>query len=406
MADIRPRKGKKGTTYQLRYTDAAGEVRYKSFDRRKDAAAFLQNGTKEVTPSNENAGSLGPTLENVLDTWLHVCQHIGRNGREPVEPHTLRHYRTEANHIRALVDDAGKPFVARLVGSLTSPDMVKIQNALLAKHPRHTAKRCLTSLKSALAEAETSGDLAKIPGKNVKIVMGSRHKPQLIIPEPSDVQDILWAAYEASVDDYVGTREAWQRYRALVETIAFSGLRPSEARGLPRSNVRIAQSQIVVTQRADEKGTIGPPKTKAGFRTIDLPQSVTDLLAEWLELIPRAPDALVFGNGAGKAESLANITNRCWWPVVRRAKLFAPDGSPKFTLYSLRHFRASTEIALGANLKDIQELMGHESAKVTLDTYGHLFKDAESLRGHRARRLDAIFATTSPQIRPQLAGED
>ena len=63
------------------------------------------------------------------------------------------------------------------------------------------------------------------------------------------------------------------------------------------------------------------------------------------------------------------------------------DGKPKYPPKSLRHARASLEIEGGANPKEIQELMGHSSIKITYDVYGHLF-DAHAER--RATRANAI----------------
>lgn len=410
MADIRPRKGKKGTTYQLRYVDAAGETLYKTFDKRKDAAAFLsKSGAEPAKPAELPKIETGHTIKAALDDWLDVCEKIGRNGREPVEPHTLRHYRSEANHLKALQDetDPEKPLFADMtLASINGPTMVRIRDALLKAHTRHMAKRCLTSLKSALSEAEHRGKITGAPGRGVSIVIGSRHKKQVVIPEDSDIQRLLRGAVEAEKSDDGRTAAAWPRYRLMIETLIFSGMRPSELRGLPRVNVLVKANKIKITQRADEMGTIGPPKTAAGTREINIPKRLAQRLGAWLKTLPSDPATLVFGNGNGNAESLANITNRCWWPLVRRAKLLTKTGEPRFTLYHLRHYRASTEIDMGANQLDIQQLMGHESVKTTLDIYGHLFKRAGSKRAERAQKLDDLFATDLPQGSAESDGED
>jgi hypothetical protein len=55
----------------------------------------------------------------------------------------------------------------------------------------------------------------------------------------------------------------------------------------------------------------------------------------------------------------------------------------------LRHFYASTLIAANLNPKVIQARLGHATITETMDTYGHLFPDAEDF-GRGA--IDAIFA--------------
>lgn len=87
----------------------------------------------------------------------------------------------------------------------------------------------------------------------------------------------------------------------------------------------------------------------------------------------------MFPNWSGRVESHANIWNRAWVPLSRRAGLMAGEGlnAPKYKIYALRHVKASVEIAIGKTPKQIQQIMGHEDIKVTFDTYGHLFKDLE-----------------------------
>jgi integrase len=52
--------------------------------------------------------------------------------------------------------------------------------------------------------------------------------------------------------------------------------------------------------------------------------------------------------------------------------------APRYGLHALRHACASLWIEQGHNPKQIQKLMGHSSIKVTFDTYGRLFADAEA----------------------------
>jgi hypothetical protein len=50
-------------------------------------------------------------------------------------------------------------------------------------------------------------------------------------------------------------------------------------------------------------------------------------------------------------------------------------GIPGFQPHELRHTAASLAIASGANVKVVQQMLGHKSATMTLDQYGHLFGD-------------------------------
>ena len=48
---------------------------------------------------------------------------------------------------------------------------------------------------------------------------------------------------------------------------------------------------------------------------------------------------------------------------------------PVITPHELRHTCASLAISAGANVKVLQSLLGHKTATLTLDRYGHLFPD-------------------------------
>ena len=50
-------------------------------------------------------------------------------------------------------------------------------------------------------------------------------------------------------------------------------------------------------------------------------------------------------------------------------------GIPGFHPHELRHTAASLAIASGADIKIVQQMLGHKSAVMTLDQYGHLFGD-------------------------------
>jgi integrase len=69
------------------------------------------------------------------------------------------------------------------------------------------------------------------------------------------------------------------------------------------------------------------------------------------------------------------------------------------TPHDLRHFYASTLIRSGASIKVIQARLGHGSAKMTLDVYGHLFRDEDD------RTRQAIEEALSPAIPTQASAE-
>jgi site-specific recombinase XerD len=91
----------------------------------------------------------------------------------------------------------------------------------------------------------------------------------------------------------------------------------------------------------------------------------------------------VFSSPEGELLRRHNFRKRTFKPTLRRAGL---DETIRF--HDLRHSGACNAIASGANVKQVQEMLGHSSATVTLDVYAHFFPNlADALRD----RLDAAY---------------
>jgi integrase len=76
--------------------------------------------------------------------------------------------------------------------------------------------------------------------------------------------------------------------------------------------------------------------------------------------------------------------------AVKRAKV------QKITPHDLRHTCASLAVSAGANILALQKMLGHKSAKMTLDTYGDLFDDDLDAV---ALRLHARYAPDAPAVK-------
>jgi len=176
------------------------------------------------------------------------------------------------------------------------------------------------------------------------------------------------------------------RYRALVVTLAGSGLRSGEVLGLTvdrcdflRRTIRVDRQLVTV---ANEAPRLAPAKTTASVRTIPVPQAVLDEIARHLERYSPGPWGLIFTDGKGTP-----IRRNALGHVWRRAAVRA--GVDGFSPHDLRHYAASVLIDQGASVKAVQRHLGHASATTTLDTYAHLWPDAEDVT---RRALEAGLA--------------
>ena len=372
MAWIEKREGRK-KPYRVHFKDKfSGKKRNKSFVKRKGAQAFL-----ETVGSDENVIVNSDTTVTVfmaMQRWYSLCTTTGRNGRPPVEESTSEKYDLHRRILNGIIGE-------RKLAELSKKDCNDLRDELLTRYSRPYAKKILTSFKSALLQAVSDDVIPKSSARDTNIQISSREKKanQITIPSLEEIGLVTNAIEQLMRDNNQQIRLAWKRYGPLFFTMLYTGMRPSETRGLAWSSINWDKKLIVIEQRADNKGNLGALKSASGYRSIPVADDVLHKLKEWQEDCPSNQLNLVFPNFRGNVESLSNITNRGWYVLCRKAGLTYTDENgklkPRYNLYSLRHTKASIEIALNRSPKRIQTVMGHANIRITMDTYGHLFED-------------------------------
>jgi integrase len=358
--------GSKGAAWVVDYTDQRGERHIKSFDKRKDADAYRAAVAVDVHKGTHIADSKSAMVTEAAQLWLKSSDAAG------LERATIDSYRQHVNfHINPLLG-------AVKLSQLTVPMVRHFEDKLRVKRSPAMVRKVLGSLSAILADAQERGLVSqnvvrglrsrRLRGKERRADKRQRGKLHIgvEIPSPDEIRAII-----AQLDG---------RWRALLLTAIFTGLRASELRGLCWGDIDFKRNELHVRQRADRYGKIGSPKSEAGERTIPLAPMLINTLREWKLVCPKGELGLVFPNGAGRIESHANIVNRGLVPVQIAAGVTAGSGRAKYTgLHSLRHFYASWCInrrvdgGLELPLKIVQHRLGHASVQMTADRYGHLF---------------------------------
>lgn len=173
---------------------------------------------------------------------------------------------------------------------------------------------------------------------------------------------------------------------------AFAGLPTAEVCGLRVDDIDFMRG--FVTPALQWPGE--PLKTEISRTAVPIPAA---LALELSAVAQRWPTVTAVTNGRGGAASP--------WQVDRalravRAAIGLPGG---FRFHDLRHWYASLLIASGADVKVVQARLRHASAKTTLDTYGHLWPDAdESARVAVAAVLATRALTRSDKSRTLKSG--
>jgi integrase len=395
------KSGEVSTAWRVTYTDQSDRIRTRQFKKRAAAKAFQDTVTTAVQSGTHVHDRDSLTIAEAGKVWLDACK-LGRDGRKPVEPHTLRVYRGHVNnHI--------VPRIGSLLVSKTRKRQIKsFRDDLLRDGvSRELTLKVISSLHGIFEEAIDNEQAVVNATKKVRVVTEDRSTSEedrrVTIPARETLKELLtlaklWCSEPPAIvirsrvtKNPRFTKERARSIYLLLRTKVATGMRISELLGLPRKHLDLKAATIDIRQRADE-GRLGPPKSVSGYRTIDLPSDLVADLREWLLLRPKGQHDLVFPNASGGIERYQNLHRRFWQPLLlslgKARHVKNEEGKLEletdFTLHDLRHFHASHYISLGANPLEVKDRMGHSSIKVTYDIYGHLFQDELARAGRRA----------------------
>src|SRR5579872_6736483 len=242
------------------YVDQKGERHIETFERKRDAEERHDAVKVDVRKGVHTAVNRSITLAEAAEQWLEYV--VG----EGAERSTVDQYR---RHVRLhIVPRCGGEKLA----TLTAPRIEAIRDDLVRNLSRPMARKVLQSVKAILKDAHRRGNVAQNVAAGVTVKKDKRaenHRPVVgvDIPLPGEVEAILKAARG--------------RWKPLLVTAAFTGLRASELRGLRWKDIDLKQGTISVRQRADAYNEIGAPKSVTGVRAFPLRPIVVSTLREW-----------------------------------------------------------------------------------------------------------------------------
>jgi len=208
--------------------------------------------------------------------------------------------------------------------------------------------------------------------------------------EDSPERPVLSVEQVYALADVVGLR-----YRALVLLAAFTSLRWAELAALTPADIDLDARTVRVTRQLDyhRKGYgFGPPKSKAGVRTVDFPDLIVPDLREHLRLVP-SPVSLVFCTSTGTPLSHSNFRQRFWLPALAAVGL---DG---VHFHDLRHTGNQMTADAGANLKELMARMGQDSERAAL-IYLHSSAERQRALADEVGKMAAARLARSKAAKP------
>lgn len=259
-----------------------------------------------------------------------------------------------------------------------APRRVRRWNARIAKATPTTAAKAYRLLRAMLNTAVEDELIARNPCR-VKGA-GAEDAPERPV---------------ASVDELEALADAIApRFKALVLLAAWCSLRREELTGLQRQDydpvLGTLRIERTLVQLKNGQLVLGPPKSRAGKRTITIPPHVLPDLAKHLAtFVGPEPDAFVFTGVKGGPLRPHVLQKK--WNEARTAL-----GLEHLHLHDLRHLGNNLAAATGASTKELMGRMGHSTPAAAL-RYQHATneRDREIAQGLTDRRDSASVRSFS-----------
>ncbi|MDC3414308.1 tyrosine-type recombinase/integrase [Terrihalobacillus insolitus] len=361
--NITYRKQNSKWEYRIRYKDPIShkyrEKSRRGFRTKPEAKHEAEKLQRQLQDGYDQTNIL---LKDFLDFWLREYKEgkIRKNSFLSLKNSIDNHIKTYFKNIE----------LQNLTPALYQEFINHLDKSTLA---RNSILRIHNCLYNALKRAHINKTITSNPSENAVIPTKER-KDELKFIESSEVSTFLTHAYEYG---YI----YWIFFKVLIET----GMRKGEAAALQWNDINFKELTISISKSLDfqsknEDELFGETKTYHSKRTITISKSlandlrfhanwqnqnksiINDLYKHDLNLVLCRKD----GNIMPKS-SLFNAFER----TLKRA------GMRKLPIHSLRHTHAVLQLESGADMKYVQERLGHGSMQITSDVYSHVSKKME-----------------------------
>jgi integrase len=339
--------------------DSAGKRkrRWHSFAGTKREA---QTKCAQLIAEAQGVGAIEPSK-------IMLAQFLDRFDRDWIATHvsarSAERYRGALAHVR-------KNLGERLLQKLAPADLAALYATLhrAGLAPR-TVKFVHVVLHRALGQAKVWGIIGDNPAEIAKPPKAPQRETDML--QPKEAARLL-------------DRLQGKPLYLLASLGLATGMRRNEMLALRWRDLDLDHARLTVATALEQTKAHGirvkMPKTKHGKRTISLPPHIAvELRQHWrvqqeqrlaFGLGRAADDAPVFATYDGKYMSPDGVSH-AWERQMESL------GLSDVTLHSLRHTNASMLIKGGVDIVTVSRRLGHASAKVTLEVYGHLITGAD-----------------------------
>lgn len=298
--------------------------------------------------AEEKVDELAPAYAQMLDDYV---RHLTL--RRNLSEHTVRAYTHDVHILLSHLQRLGHT-------GLNSVDVRAVRSWLAKQQTlgqaRTTLQRRAAAARVFLTWAYDTERASHNPGASLRSPKAARKLPATL--ERSAAEEMLTQAIAAVAD---GEGPLAMRDVAILELLYATGIRVSELCGLNLNDLDQDRRVIRVFGKGSKERTVplGAPALKA--------------LTEWLDQgrghlsIPASGEAIFVGERGGRIDP--RVARR----IVHKA-LGLVEGAPDLGPHGLRHAMATHLLEGGADLRSVQEMLGHASLATT-QIYTHVTND-------------------------------
>jgi integrase len=221
--------------------------------------------------------------------------------------------------------------------------------------------------------------------------MAQHENLQELLTRLNNIRDSI----EEALSDIKGIEDDYRR--GLLEAHIRGAMREinGELLGLMWEDVDLERGVLRLRRalvREGGKTALGDLKTPKSRRSVRLTRAAAEALRghleRQLEEMERLgslyqPGGLVFATETGTLINPSNLRNRSFKPLLKRV------GLPDICFHDLRHTCATLLLSQGTHPKLVQELLGHATIAMTLDTYSHFLP---SMGDQTVRAMEAALS--------------
>ncbi|MFV1365895.1 site-specific integrase [Mycolicibacterium elephantis] len=327
----------KGKQYRARYVDTAGKEHTRRFKYKREAEEWLRDITR--------AGlDVAPPVSGKCTVSQQYSRWIRKADIAQTTQATRRH--TWNAHVAEKWGD--------LELTMIDPSSVKAWVADMkdAGVGVPTIENALGVLRMVLADAVSDNRLIRNPCAGIK-----------------PPKRLHRARAYLNHEQVEALAQAVGKDGLVVRLLAYTGLRWGELAALNVGSVDLQRRRLQVDQSVAEVGgrlAWKPPKDHER-RSVPFPAFLSDEIAATMS--GKARRDLLLSSATGGVIRIST-----WRPrVFNPARDSLGDDFPRVTPHDLRHTAASLAVSAGGNVLALARMLGHESPKMTLETYADLF---------------------------------